>query len=142
MDAGDWAGGVLRKLVRSEVQAQLPEFKPAVDVLQENGRTVVQVVIYPVGQLVRNIRYELRSEAIPNVLLMKLKYKYAGECDKLRGLPVAYVQRHRQELEQQLLEKPTLLKKRTFSLPPLKFKECWVVSTCLSNTRSAQFVFG
>lgn len=53
----------------------------------------------------RNIRYELRSEAIPNVLLMKLKYKYAGECDKLRGLPVAYVQRHRQELEQQLLEK-------------------------------------
>ena len=105
VDAGDWAGGVLRKLVRSEVQAQLPEFKPAVDVLQENGRTVVQVVIYPVGQLVRNIRYELRSEAIPNVLLMKLKYKYAGECDKLRGLPVAYVQRHRQELEQQLLEK-------------------------------------
>ena len=105
VDAGDWAGGVLRKLVRSEVQAQLPEFKPAVDVLQEDGRTVVQVVIYPVGQLVRNIRYELRSEAIPNVLLMKLKYKYAGECDKLRGLPVAYVQRHRQELEQQLLEK-------------------------------------
>ena len=97
--------GVLRKLVRSEVQAQLPEFKPAVDVLQEDGRTVVQVVIYPVGQLVRNIRYELRSEAIPNVLLMKLKYKYVGECDKLRGLPVAYVQRHRQELEQQLLEK-------------------------------------
>lgn len=105
VDAGDWAGGVLRKLVRSEVQAQLPEFKPAVDVLQEDGRTVVQVVIYPVGQLVRNISYELRSEAIPNVLLMKLKYKYAGECDKLRGLPVAYVQRHRQELEQQLLEK-------------------------------------
>ena len=105
VDAGDWAGGVLRKLVRSEVQAQLPEFKPAVDVLQEDGRTVVQVVIYPVGQLVRNIRYELRSEAIPNVLLMQMKYKYAGECDKLRGLPVAYVQRHRQELEQQLLEK-------------------------------------
>ena len=98
-------GGVLGKLKKSEVQAQLPEFKPAVDVLQEDGRTVVQVVIYPVGQLVRNIRYELRSEAIPNVLLMQLKYKYAGECDKLRGLPVAYVQRHRQELEQQLLEK-------------------------------------
>lgn len=53
----------------------------------------------------RDIRYELRSEDIPNVLLMQVKYKYAGECDKLRGLPVAYVQRHRQELEQQLLEK-------------------------------------
>lgn len=105
VDASDWAGGVLRKMVRDEVQRQLPEFKAAVDVLQENGKTVVQVVIYPVGQLVRNIKYELRSEAIPNILLMQLKYKYARECDKLRGLPVAYVERHRAELETQLTQK-------------------------------------
>lgn len=105
VDASDWAGGVLRKMVRDEVQRTLPEFKPAVDVLQENGKTVVQVVIYPVGQLVRNVKYELRSEAIPNILLMQLKYKYAGECDKLRGLPVAYVERHRAELEEQLTAK-------------------------------------
>lgn len=105
VDASDWAGGVLRKMVREQVQHELPEFKAAVDVLQENGRTVVQVVIYPVGQLVRNIKYELRSEAIPNILLMQLKYKYADECDKLRGLPVAYVIRHREEIEQQLTKK-------------------------------------
>lgn len=104
-DAGDWAGGVLRKMVRNQLQQQLPEFKPAVDVLQDNGRTVVQVIIYPVGQLVRGIKYELRSEAIPNILLMQLKYKYAAECDKLRGLPVAYVQYHRNELEEQLKAK-------------------------------------
>ena len=95
VDASDWAGGVLRRMVREQVQHELPEFKAAVDVLQEDGKTVVQVVIYPVGQLVRNIRYELRSEAIPNILLMQLKYKYLNECDKLRGLPVAYVERHR-----------------------------------------------
>lgn len=105
VDASDWAGGVLRKMVREEVQRQLPEFKAAVDVVQENGKTVVQVVIYPVGQLVRNLKYELRSEAIPNILLMQLKYKYANECDKLRGLPVAYVARHRRELEEQLMQK-------------------------------------
>ncbi len=105
VDASDWAGGVLRKMVREEVQRQLPEFKAAVDVVQENGKTVVQVVIYPVGQLVRNLKYELRSEAIPNILLMQLKYKYADECDKLRGLPVAYVARHRRELEEQLMQK-------------------------------------
>lgn len=101
-EASDWAGGVLRRLVRDEVQAQLPEFKAAVDLVQESDRTVVQVVIYPVGQLVTNVKYELRSEAIPNILLMQLKYKYAAECDKLRGLPVAYVQGHRTELEQRL----------------------------------------
>ena len=95
VDAGDWAGGVLRRMVRQEVEQSLPEFRAAVDVLQERERTLVQVVIYPVGQLVTNIKYELRSEAIPNILLMELKYKYANECDKLRGLPVEYV-KHRQ----------------------------------------------
>lgn len=105
VDAGDWAGGVLRRMVRRQVETALPEFRAAVDVLQENNRTLVQVVIYPMGQLVTNIKYELRSEAIPNILLMELKYKYAAECDKLRGLPLEYVKHHREELEQLLTEK-------------------------------------
>lgn len=104
-DAGDWAGGVLRKMARQQVEEQLPEFKAAVDVVQDKQGTVVQVVVYPVGQLVSNIKYELRSEAIPNILLMELKYKYLAECDKLRGLPVAYVQAHKAELEQLLMDK-------------------------------------
>lgn len=105
VDAGDWAGGVLRRMVRREVEQALPEFRAAVDVLQEGKRTLVQVVIYPVGQLVTNIKYELRSEAIPNILLMELKYKYANECDKLRGLPVEYVKHHQKEIEQMLTAK-------------------------------------
>ena len=105
VDAGDWAGGVLRRMVRSRLEEALPEFRAAVDVLQEGDRTLVQVVIYPVGQLVTNIKYELRSEAIPNILLMDLKYKYAAECDKLRGLPLAYVKHHQAELEKMLTEK-------------------------------------
>lgn len=105
VDAGDWAGGVLRRMVRRQVEQKLPEFRAAVDVVQENNSTVVQVVIYPVGQLITDIKYELRSEAIPNILLMKLKYKYAAECDKLRGLPIEYVRRHQKELEQWLTNK-------------------------------------
>ena len=105
VDAGDWAGGVLRRMVRRQVEEALPEFRAAVDVLQEQGRTLVQVVIYPVGQLVTNIKYELRSEAIPNILLMELKYKYANECDKLRGLPVEYVKHRQKEIEQMLTAK-------------------------------------
>lgn len=105
VDAGDWAEGVLRKLVREQIEAQLPEFKAAVDVLEEQGNTVVQVIIYPVGQLVGNIKYELRSEAIPNLLLMRLKYKYMEVCDILRGLPVSYVSTHRKELEKMLEDK-------------------------------------
>jgi hypothetical protein len=105
VDASDWADGVLRKIVRQQVEEALPEFKAAVDLVNEHKKTVVQVVIYPVGQLVRNIEYSMRSDAIPNILLMKLKHKYANECNKLRGLPVSYVARQKQEIEEFLLSK-------------------------------------
>lgn len=118
--AGDWAGGVLRRMVRRQVEQKLPEFRAAVDVVQENNNTVVQVVIYPVGQLVTDINYELRSEAIPNILLMELKYKYAAECDKLRGLPLAYVRRNQQALEQWLMDKLLAEKSiKQFGLQPV-----------------------
>lgn len=118
--AGDWAGGVLRRMVRQRVEQKLPEFRAAVDVVQENNSTVVQIVIYPVGQLVTDINYELRSEAIPNILLMELKYKYAAECDKLRGLPLAYVRRHQQVLEQWLTDKLLAEKAiKQFALQPV-----------------------
>ena len=105
VDASDWADGVLRKMVRQQVEQALPEFKVAVDLVTEANKTVVQVIIYPVGQLVRNVNYGLRSDAIPNILLMKLKHKYADECNKLRGLPVNYVQRQKAEIEEFLLNK-------------------------------------
>ena len=110
VDASDWADGVLRKMVRQQVEEVLPEFKVAVDLVNETDKTVVQVIIYPVGQLVRNVNYSMRSDAIPNILLMKLKDKYADECNKLRGLPVSYVERQKQEIEEFLLSK--LLKEK------------------------------
>ncbi len=103
VDATDWAGGILRRLIRSEVEENLPEFKAAVDVVSEDNRTVVQVVIYPVGQLVQNVDYSMTSESIPNLLLLDLKQRYAEKAEALRGLPVEYVKRHQQELENMLL---------------------------------------
>lgn len=103
VDASDWAGGILRRLVRSEVEEKLPEFKAAVDVVREDERTVVQVVIYPVGQLVQNVDYSMASGSIPNLLLLDLKQRYAQKADALRGLPVEYVKRHQAELENLLL---------------------------------------
>ncbi len=105
VDASDWADGVLRKVVRQRVEEALPEFKAAVDLVHEDGKAVVQVIIYPVGQLVRNVSYQMASESIPNILLMKLKTKYAVICDKLRGLPIEYVRRNKQELMNLLLDK-------------------------------------
>lgn len=103
VDASDWAGGVLRRLVREQVETALPEFRAAVDVVREDDRTVVQVVIYPVGQLVQSVDYEMVSQSIPNLLLLNIKQRYAEKTQGLRGLPVSYVERHKQELEQEFL---------------------------------------
>lgn len=103
VDASDWAGGILRRLVRSEVEEKLPEFKAAVDVVREDERTVVQVVIYPVGQLVQNVDYSMASGSIPNLLLLDLKQRYAQKAEALRGLPVNFVKKHQMELENLLL---------------------------------------
>ena len=102
-DASDWAGGVLRRLVREKVEAELPEFRAAVDVVREDRRTVIQVVVYPVGQLVQSIDYEMVSQSIPNLLLLNIKQRYAQKTQELRGLPVIYVSRHKEELERSLL---------------------------------------
>lgn len=83
-DASDWAGGVLRRLVREKVEAELPEFRAAVDVVREDRRTVIQVVVYPVGQLVQSIDYEMVSQSIPNLLLLNIKQRYAQKTQELR----------------------------------------------------------
>lgn len=102
VDAQDWAGGILRKVVRQEVEKSLPEFKAAVDLVQDDDKIVVQVIIYPVGQLISDINYEMRSESIPNILLNRLKFKYQEECEKLRGIPISYLTKHQQEYEDYL----------------------------------------
>lgn len=119
VDAQDWAGGVLRRVVRQEIEHSLPEFKAAVDLLQEDGKVIVQVIIYPVGQLISGLKYEMRSESIPNLLLNRLKFKYADECERLQGIPVSYLTHHQQEyidyLSQKLANEPEV---RQYNLKP------------------------
>lgn len=121
IDAVDWAGSILRRKVREKLEAKLPEFKAAVDLVQD-GKTnsaIVQVVVHPTGEAVRGIVYEMHSASLPNLILMKLKYKYSQRCNELRGLPVGYVKSHQTELEkalgQELLNEPEV---RRFDLKP------------------------
>ena len=138
VDASDWAGGILRRLVRSEVEEKLPEFKAAVDVVREDDRTVVQVVIYPVGQLVQNVDYSMTSESIPNLLLLDLKQRYAQKADALRGLPVEYVKRHQAELENLLLT--DLQNEKSVKLHCRAARWAWKSTWAQINTKSGSKV--
>ncbi len=103
VDAVDWAGGVLRQKVRQDMESMLPEFRASVDLSQTGKKVVVQVIVYPVGQTVHDVKFELLSETVPNILFMKTKERLHEEADELRGLPVDFVKKHRPELEKRLL---------------------------------------
>ena len=52
VDAVDWAGGILRRQVREQVEQALPEFKAAVDLIHDDksDSATIQVVIFPIGE--------------------------------------------------------------------------------------------
>ncbi len=104
LDAADWAGGILRGQVKSCVEKALPDFKAAVDLTAKDGSAQVQVVIYPVGELVRTVEYSMISRSIPNILLMQLKYKYADKAKSLQGLPVSCLETNHEVLAERLLQ--------------------------------------
>jgi predicted component of type VI protein secretion system len=104
LDAADWAGGILRGQVKNSVEAVLPDFKAAVDLTTRDDTVTVQVIIYPVGELVRNVQYSMVSKSIPNILLMKLKYKYADKAKSLQGLPVSYLEADQKILTDRLMK--------------------------------------
>ena len=110
LDATDWAGGILRGQVKSCVESVLPDFRAAVDLTTRDDNAAVQVVIYPVGELVRTVQYSMISRSIPNILLMKLKYKYADKAKSLQVLPVSYIETEygflADRLQQELFREP------------------------------------
>ncbi|MGE4588268.1 MAG: hypothetical protein AB7E34_01640 [Acidaminococcaceae bacterium] len=118
IDAVDWAGGVLRQKVRQDMETMLPEFRASVDLSQKGKKVVAQVIVYPIGQTVHDVSFELLSETVPNILFMKTKERLHEEADELRGLPVAFVEKHRVELENRLLT--SVNKEKVVSLYSLK----------------------
>ena len=93
VDAVDWATGVARELIREILRRQLPEFHFSLDV--EAGKdTAVRLSLFPTGQIVREARVSLRSQTIPNLLLVHARPAIEEQVRSMRGLPVAYVERH------------------------------------------------
>lgn len=125
VDAIDWASSILRRQVREKIETVLPEFKAAVDLVQDgrSNRAIVQVVVYPVGEAVQRVRYGMHSETVPNLVLMQLKYRFSERCNELRGLPVEYVKKHQQEIADMLIAelKQEKVVKELALIPQIKF---------------------
>lgn len=99
LGAVDWSNGVLKRNVNSFMSDHLPEFRADFDVEAESI-THVKVTVYPLLPVVRTMELRMRSDTVPNFTLLTLRHKLQTEANQLIGVPVAFVDRHRSELEE------------------------------------------
>ncbi|EAX46463.1 hypothetical protein TcarDRAFT_0089, partial [Thermosinus carboxydivorans Nor1] len=93
VDAVDWAGGITRTVVRELLADRLPEFRAVLDI-QPGPRTVVKLELAPQGPTVQDVTVNLKSEMLPNFLLLAARPAVLDAAKAMRGLPVAFVERH------------------------------------------------
>lgn len=93
VDSVDWAGGLSKTVIRELLAAQLPEFRANLEIVA-GTTTMVKLSLAPTGQLVNDVRVTLRSRTIPNFLLLDARPAVEDAAAPLRGLPVAFVERH------------------------------------------------
>ena len=99
--ATDWAAGALKKSLTAYMEAHLPEFRADYDIdVDEAAR--VHLTVYPRLPVVRTVDLSMRSDTIPNVTLLSRRSAMETAVNRLVGVPVAFVARHRTAFEQQL----------------------------------------
>lgn len=101
VDSLDWADTVTKNSIRELVEARLPEYRAAVDIIP-GEQTKVRLIFSPVGATVRESVVSVRSDSMPNLLLYKLKPDVEAFAKALRGLPLDFVVRKQQQLTRQL----------------------------------------
>lgn len=107
VEAVDWAASLLKEHLRDEIADKLPEFRPTFEVTA-GPVTTVRLSLSPIGPVVQSGNVSIRSQSMPNLFLMGARSPLENFADELRGLPVAFVERHHDFFEkkmQNLVEK-------------------------------------
>jgi hypothetical protein len=118
IDAVDWAGGLSKVATRELLAEQLPEYRANMDVVP-GGRTVVRLSLSPLGTTVQDVHVSLRSQTIPNIVLAAVRPTMNETSKILIGLPVAFVERHRDYFIDKLIMEQPLTKKYGITTTPL-----------------------
>jgi hypothetical protein len=94
VDAVDWAGAVSKSLIQELLAAQLPDFRANIDITG-GTKTVIRLSLLPAGATIQDVRISLQSHTIPNILLGGVRPAMEEAAQGLVGLPVAFVDRHK-----------------------------------------------
>ncbi|WP_027406008.1 hypothetical protein [Anaerovibrio sp. RM50] len=116
--AVDWTNGVMKHRVNDFMNERAPEFRADFDV-EVGEDTKVTVDVYPRLPVVRTIDLSMRSDTLPNAALLTERQNMQDGADMFVGVPVAFVKRHEETIEE-------LLAKRIDDLEVAKF---WGIHT-------------
>ena len=101
--ATDWAAGALKRSLTAYMDEHLPEFRADYDIDVDTAAQV-RLTVYPRLPVVRTVDLSMRSDTIPNVMLLSQRRAMETAANRLVGVPVAFVARHRSVFEQQLAD--------------------------------------
>lgn len=101
--ASDWTNGVLKHHLNDYLAEHLPEFRADFE-LDPEQLAKVQLVLYPRLPVVRTVDLSMRSDTVPNFTLLNHRQLVQEKANELVGVPVAFVDRHKQELSRQFAE--------------------------------------
>ena len=97
--AADWTNGVLKRAVQAYLETHLPEFRADFDVTADEDAAVT-LTVYPRLPVVRTVDLSMRSDTMPNMMLLSHRELMKERADLLVGVPVAFTERHRAAFEQ------------------------------------------
>lgn len=95
VDAFAWADSVSRNMIREIIADGLPEFRADI-VFTPSKHTIVNVRLEPSGPIIKKTSVTMRSESVPKLLLLPASASAERAAEQLEGLPIAFVQRHKQ----------------------------------------------
>lgn len=97
VDSVGWAESVSESAGRDLLGQILPEFQANFDVIS-GEKTKVKIFLIPQGSIVRTGKLTFHKTTVPRLLMLGAATETERSLKHLEGLPVAFVERHRDDL--------------------------------------------
>ena len=98
--ATDWTNGILKRRLNSFMEEHLPEFRADFDTEFASSTAYVLLTVYPRVPVVRMVSLSMHSSTMPNVALVTHRTIMEDRVNLLVGVPVAFVERHKADIEE------------------------------------------
>lgn len=101
VDSIGWAESVSRSAGKDTIGKILPEFQANFEVIP-GTQTKVRIYLIPKGPIVRDCKITFQQMTIPRIFLLGAVSRTEESLKELEGLPVAFLERHRSDIENHL----------------------------------------